>query len=137
MKDLSGTIFLLPFGLFGSGKAKDSPGEGGKAGRAAPRNISAKQAKTIMDEGGPCTILDVRTSGEFRDKHIKGAILIPVDEIEFRAESKLPDKNAVILVYCQSGGRAARAAKMLADMGYTNVSNFGGIMGWPYDTVSG
>ena len=136
MKDLLATIFLLPFGLFGSGKTKDSSSEGGKAARAAPRNISAKQAKAIMDEGGSYTLLDVRTSGEFRDKHIKGAVLIPVDEIEFRAESKLPDKSAVILVYCQSGGRSARAAKLLADMGYTNVSNFGGIMGWPYDTVS-
>jgi len=137
MKNLSGTIFLLPFDFFGHGKAKDPSKDENKEGKAVSRNISAKQAKAIMDEGGPYTLLDVRTKGEFQEGHIKGAVVIPVDEIESRAETKLPDKNAVILVYCASGARSSKAAKILAGMGYTNVNNFGGIMGWPYGTVSG
>ena len=137
MKNLSATIFLAPFDFFGLGKAKDPSKDDKKAGKASVRNISPKQAKDIMDEGKPYTLLDVRTKDEFRGGHIKGATLIPVNEIESSAETKLPDKNAVILVYCQSGGRASRAAKILAGMGYTNVNNFGGIMSWPYDTVNG
>ncbi|MCL2832195.1 MAG: rhodanese-like domain-containing protein [Treponema sp.] len=102
-----------------------------------PKNISAKDAKAVMDSGQPYTLVDVRTRDEFEEKRIKGAINIPVDEVESAAESKLRDKNAVILVYCLSGGRSSRACKLLANMGYTNVSNFGGIMSWPYDTISG
>jgi len=110
--------------------------DNGKPGRAAPKNISAKEAKAIMDEGKPFTLIDVRTADEFRELRIKGAILIPVDEMD-SVQSKLPDKNALILVYCLSGARSTRAAKLLANMGYTNVNNFGGIMNWPYDTISG
>ena len=132
MKNLSVVNVLIPFGFFGK---KDQGGDAGKPAKITARNISAKDAKAIMDSGGPCTILDVRTDGEYNGGHIKGAISIPVDEIEARAEKKLPDKNAVILVYCQSGARSARAARALAGMGYTNVSNFGGIMSWPYEIV--
>jgi len=132
MRNPFSTIFLVPFGFFGSGKEDD-----GKAGKVKARNISPKEAKAIMDEGKPFTLVDVRTPDEFREMHIKGAVLIPVDEIESRAEKKLPDKDAVILVYCASGARSGRASKVLAGMGYTNVNNFGGIMGWPYETVSG
>jgi len=136
MKNLSGTILMAPFGFFGSGR-KDPPEDDGKTVKAAVRNISAKEAKAIMDEGKPYTLLDVRTSGEFGEGHIKGAKLIPVDEVEFRAPKELPDKNAVILVYCASGARSARASKILAKMGYVNVNNFGGIMNWPYETAGG
>jgi len=135
MKTLSSTVFLVPFGFFGSGK--DSPGGDDKPGKVKARSISPKEAKAIMDEGKPFTLVDVRSADEFRESHIKGALLIPVDEVESRAEKKLPDKNAVILVYCASGARSSRAAKILAGMGYTNVNNFGGIMMWPYGTVSG
>jgi len=129
MNILSGTIFLIPFDFFGHAK------DGKKTGKTKPRNISAKEAKAMMDEGGTCTIVDVRTRAEFRERHIKDAKLVPLDEIEFRAETELPDKNAVLLVYCQSGGRSASAVQILADLGYTSVYNFGGIITWPYDTV--
>ena len=132
MKKLSGINFMIPFGFF---EKKDPPADGGKAGKAVHKNISPKEAKAMMDSGGPHTILDVRTESEFKGGHIKGAVLIPVDEIAARAEKKLTDKNAVILVYCASGARSARAAKTLAGMGYTNVYNFGGIMNWPYDVT--
>ena len=128
MKDISSTIFL---GLFGFGKPKDPDAPS----KPKARNISAAEAKAIMDKGEPYKLVDVRTGGEFSEGHIKGAILIPVDEIESRAQAKLPDKDTVILVYCASGGRSSRAAKILAGMGYTNINNFGGIMGWPYGTV--
>ena len=137
MKNGVGTIFLVPFSFFGLDKSKGSSKDANKTGKVVHKNISPKQAKAIMDEGGPYKLVDVRTREEFRDSHIKGAVLIPVDEIASRAEAQLTDKNAVILVYCASGARSTRASKILADMGYINVNNFGGIMNWPYDTVSG
>ncbi len=47
------------------------------------------------------------------------------------------DTDAVILVYCRSGVRSEAASKALIELGYSNVYDFGGIIDWPYDTVSG
>jgi len=130
------TIGVLIFlGFLVGCNAQEQPKGDNQTSTAAPRNISAKEAKAMMDQGGSYTLLDVRTAGEYSDGHIKGAILIPNTEIASRAEKELPDKSAVILVYCRSGARAANAAQTLAGMGYTNVYNFGGIMNWPYGTV--
>jgi len=137
MKKILCIIALLPLGFLMSCHAQEQPRGDSKASVAAPRKISAAEAKAMMDKGGPYTLLDVRTEAEFKDGRIKGAILIPDYEVASRAEKELPDKNAVILVYCRSGVRAARAAQILADMGYVNVYNMGGIMSWPYDTVRG
>jgi rhodanese-related sulfurtransferase len=108
-----------------------------KSAEAVYHKISAEEAREIMESTNGFIVLDVRTEDEYREKRIDGAILIPDHEIQERAESELPDKNAVILVYCRSGRRSANAAKELADMGYTNVYDFGGILDWTYDTVSG
>lgn len=97
--------------------------------------ISAEQAKTIMDEQEDYILLDVRTEGEFAESYIEGAILIPDTEIKGRAEAELPDKDSLILVYCRSGNRSKRAAEALVDLGYTNVQEFGGISDWPYEIV--
>ena len=91
------------------------------------RKISAEEAKGIMDAGGEYILLDVRTQEEFDRKHIEGAVLIPDYEIANRAERELPDKHALILIYCRSGRRSANAAKELIAMGYTNVYDFGGL----------
>jgi len=101
------------------------------------KNISAEAAKKIMDEGKPYILLDVRSQAEFKEIHIPGAVLIPNDQIKARAKTELPDKDALILVYCRSGVRAAGAANDLANMGYKNVYNFGGIMNWAYETARG
>lgn len=101
----------------------------------AVSTIDAKKAKQIMDSEKDYIILDVRTQEEYDDGHIKNAVLIPDYEIEGTAESKLADKNQKILVYCRSGRRSKNAAQTLANMGYTNVYDFGGIIDWPYETV--
>jgi len=128
-------IFLVFAGFLSGCYAQGQSKGDGKTGTVTPKKITAEQAKAIMDKGEPYTLVDVRTPGEFNDGHIKGALLIPVDEIGSRAEKELPDKNAVILVYCRSGVRAGNAAQTLAGMGYTNINNFGGIISWPYGTV--
>ena len=96
-------------------------------------NITAQEAKEIMDAEEGYIILDVRTQAEYDEKHIPGAILIPDYEIKERAEEKLTDKDQLILVYCRSGRRSKLAAEALVELGYTNIKEFGGIIDWPYE----
>ena len=95
--------------------------------------ITAEEAKKIMDSGEEHIVLDTREHDEFDEGHIPGAILIPYTEIENKAEEMLPDKDKLILVYCRSGRRSKIAAESLAKLGYTNVKEFGGIIDWPYE----
>ena len=99
------------------------------------QQITAEEAKKIMDSGEEHIILDTREQDEFDEGHIPGAILIPYTEIENKAEEMLPDKDAQILVYCRSGRRSKIASESLAKLGYTNVKEFGGIIDWPYEVV--
>ena len=100
-------------------------------------NITAEEAKKIMDTESDYIILDVRTEEEFAQGHIPGAMLIPDYAIREKAETALPDKDALILVYCRSGRRSKNAAQILAELGYSNIREFGGIVSWPYETVAG
>ena len=95
--------------------------------------ITAENAKKIMDSGEEHIILDTREQDEFDEGHIPGAILIPYTEIENKAKEMLPDKDKLILVYCRSGRRSKIAAEALSKLGYTNVKEFGGIIDWPYE----
>ena len=95
--------------------------------------ITAENAKKIMDSGEEHIILDTREQNEFDEGHIPGAILIPYAEIEKKAETVIPEKDKLILVYCRSGRRSKIAAESLVKLGYTNVKEFGGIIDWQYD----
>jgi len=99
--------------------------------------ITAEDTKNLMDTESDCIIVDARTEEEFAEGHIPGAILIPEYEIAERARAELPDKDQLILVYCRSGRRSKIASQALADLGYTNVKEFGGIIDWPYNVVEG
>lgn len=96
-------------------------------------NITAEEAKKIMDTETGYVILDVRTQEEYDQGHIPGAILIPDTEIGTRAEQVLTDKDQLILVYCRSGRRSKNASEILVELGYTNIKEFGGILDWPYE----
>ena len=96
-------------------------------------NITAEEAKEIMDSEKGYIILDVREQDEYDAGHIPGAILIPYTQIEEKANEVLPDKDQLILVYCRSGRRSKIAAEALAALGYTNIKEFGGIIDWPYE----
>lgn len=97
-------------------------------------NITAQEAKEIMDTRQDYVILDTRTQEEYDERHIPGAILIPHDQIKDQAESLLTDKDQLILVYCRSGRRSKLASEDLVALGYTNIMEFGGIIDWPYET---
>jgi rhodanese-related sulfurtransferase len=97
--------------------------------------ITQEQAKAMMLEKNGHIIIDVRTREEYDDEHIPGAICIPNESIDIDRPELLPDLNQIILVYCRSGKRSAQAAQKLADIGYTNVYEFGGIIEWTGDVV--
>ncbi len=100
--------------------------------KATYEQISAEQAKKLMDTESDYIILDTRTEEEFAEAHIENAILIPHYEIAQRAEKELPNKDQLILVYCRSGNRSKQASQILAELGYTNIKEFGGIIDWEY-----
>lgn len=99
--------------------------------------ISAIEAKQLMDSSEDYIILDTRTQEEYNESHIPDAILIPYDKIEENAKEMLPDKDSLIFVYCRTGRRSKHAAARLYELGYTNVKEFGGILSWEYETVTG
>ena len=124
------TILLLAVILLTAcGQAKENDRE------AMYVNITAEEAKTIMDTEEGYVILDTRTREEYDQGHIPGAIQISHDEITEKAEEVLTDKDQLILVYCRSGRRSKLAAEALVELGYTNIKEFGGIIDWPYEVV--
>ena len=98
------------------------------------RKITAEQAYEMMNTQ-EVVIVDVRTQSEYDEGHIQNAVLIPNETIGSEPPSNLPDKNAVILVYCRSGRRSEEAARKLVNLGYVRVYDFGGINDWTYGTV--
>ena len=132
MKKVKGLIIMLliSLSLFGMTAC-----DGGNEKSSTYEQITAEQAKTIMDTEKDYIIIDARTEEEFAEGHIENAILIPEYEIAERAEKELPDKEQLILVYCRSGRRSKIASEELVKLGYSNVKEFGGIIDWPYDIV--
>ena len=99
--------------------------------------ISMEEAIAMMEESTDYILLDVRTHEEFAELHIPGAICVPNEEIGTDEIPELPNKEQLILVYCRSGNRSKQASEKLAKLGYSNVYEFGGIIDWPGETVSG
>ena len=98
--------------------------------------IEPEEAKEMMTDDENVIILDVREKDEYDEGHIEGALLLSNNDITFKAEEVLPDKSATILVYCRSGNRSAQASQKLAELDYTNVYDFGGVLDWPYELVT-
>lgn len=74
-------------------------------------------------------LLDVRTAGEYAEGHIENSLNLPLQNIE-QAVSVIKDKDTPLFVHCRSDGRSASATAALKKMGYTNVSDIGGIMSY-------
>ena len=103
------------------------------AGEAAYRQISQEEAKQKMDDE-TVLVLDVREQSEYDAGHIPDAVLLPVNDIdEETAADVIPEKDTTVLVYCRSGSRSKTAAGKLAELGYTEIYEFGGINTWPYE----
>ena len=108
-------------------------GCGGKESDGSYQQITQEKAKKMMDNQ-KVIILDVREQDEYDGGHIPGAVLLPVGTIdEDTAAADIPEKDASVLIYCRSGNRSKTASSTLADLGYTNIYEFGGINTWPYE----
>ena len=106
------------------------------AANAAVPRISSEEAVT-RHANAAAVFVDVRDSGAIAATGtIKGAQRVPRGLIEFMADPATPahnkalTKDAEIYLVCAAGGQAALAGKTLLDMGYTNVTNIGGIGDW-------
>lgn len=121
------TVLLL-VGLTGCGSEKE------RDDTASYQQITAEEAKSMMEEQPDAVILDVREQDEYDAGHIPSAVLLPVGTVnEETAASAIPEKDTVVLVYCRSGNRSKTASQALADLGYTQIYEFGGIKDWPYE----
>lgn len=130
-------VALVPWGCSrGSDPMQRSDGaqNGSPDGDGAQRGLpdgDAELARRLVGEGA--LLLDVRTPDEFADRHLDGAKNVPVDALADgvdEIDALVKDKTTPVVVYCKSGGRAARAKKMLLAAGYTQVTNLGGIDDW-------
>jgi sulfur-carrier protein adenylyltransferase/sulfurtransferase len=92
--------------------------------------IDPSEVNELLDEG--VAIVDVRETEEFAAGHLPGAKHVPKSYLETRIEAAVPDRNAHIVLYCQSGNRSAWAARTLEeDLGYEHVASMtGGITLW-------
>lgn len=75
-------------------------------------------------------LVDVRNPSEYSAGHIPGSCNFAMSRILKEAEEAFEDKRQPLFLYCQSGARSARGAKLLELMGYENVTDLGGISGW-------
>ena len=103
---------------------------------ATYQQITQEKAKEMMQAEDGHIIVDVRRQDEYDSGHIPGAILIPNESIGTEQPKELPDLDQVILIYCRSGRRSKEASQKLADMGYTNIYEFGGIIDWTGEVVT-
>jgi len=83
--------------------------------------VSLEELRARQERGEKFVLVDVREKDEWRQGHIPGSIHIPRGFLEMQAASRLPEKDARIVTICAAGIRSAFAAKVLDDLGYTNV----------------
>jgi rhodanese-related sulfurtransferase len=87
--------------------------------------IQAEQARELIRHGA--RVIDVRSEWEFARRHIPGVINIPGGKLREKIEHEVPDKSAVVLLHCLTGGQSGLSTRVLRRMGYKRVFNLGGI----------
>lgn len=71
--------------------------------------------------------IDVRTPDQYQETHVKGAVNIPLKQLDQRISEVTQDKNDTLHLYCNTGNQSGKAEKLLQDMGYKNAINEGGL----------
>ena len=99
--------------------------------RSRVKETNVEEVKSKLDRGEKFLLVDVREESEFAKDHLPGAIHLGKGVIERDIESRVPDLNTQMVLYCGGGFRSAMAADNLQKMGYTNVFSMdGGVRGW-------
>ena len=97
------------------------------------RKLSFEESHRMLQSGEPLVVLDVREEPEYITGHVPGAELLPVDELNAETAAELiPSPDTPVMVYCRTGFRSGRAARILKRLGYTDIRDMGGLAGWPY-----
>ena len=109
------------FGLFGSTKSSN--------------DLTAGEFKKKIKDDRNGVILDVRTDGEFRMGHIKGAVNIDLLQANFSSRLATLDKSKTYYVYCRSGNRSAKACRLLKSIGCEALNLEGGLGNWDGNIV--
>jgi rhodanese-related sulfurtransferase len=95
------------------------------------KKTDVDEVKERLDRGDRFVLIDVREESEFAKDHLPGAIHLGKGIIERDIETRGPDLNTPVVLYCGGGFRSAIAADNLQKMGYTNVLSMdGGVRGW-------
>ncbi|MDF2567661.1 MAG: hypothetical protein K0R90_1117 [Oscillospiraceae bacterium] len=97
--------------------------------KANQKSITMQQAQAELLKDRAIILIDVRMADEYIQGHIPGSMNIPLNSIQ-DIKTKVPDKSARIFVHCLSGARSQRACGILNTLGYTDVTNIGGINSW-------
>ncbi|NLW11040.1 MAG: rhodanese-like domain-containing protein [Clostridiaceae bacterium] len=100
-----------------------------------PQRIKAAELKEWLEQENPPLVLDVRTSEEYRQAHIPGSKLLPVQQLPSMINNLAEHTDTPVVVYCASGARSGQAARFLAKNGFNEVYDMGGIFSWPYKVV--
>lgn len=98
--------------LTGCGSASDNATGSGNTGQLNPADV---------------TIIDVRTPGEFANGHLQNAVNINLQSADFAEQVSQLSRSGTYVVYCRSGNRSAEAVSQMKDMGFTQVTDAGGM----------
>ena len=92
---------------------------------------TVEELKKLSDSKADVQILDVRTPGETSVGVVDGAIINDISQPDFSKKLAGLDKAKPVYVYCEAGGRSAKAAQMMVEMGFKEVHNVaGGMAAW-------
>lgn len=94
--------------------------------RSCGKDIDYKTMQKMIKENSRIIVIDVRTKDEYNNKHIQGAINIPLQDISERIGTVARNKNDIIILYCEYGGRSRKAMNKLEKLGFVNVYNLDG-----------
>lgn len=94
-------------------------------------HIHGLQAAKLIASQPETIVLDIRTAGEYARSHIKGAINIEYDSMQFPDNLRSLDKAKPYLIYCRSGARSTRSLAIFKQEGFTNIIHMdGGLITW-------
>ena len=95
--------------------------------------LTFEEAHRFLQLHPEAVLVDVREEAEYITGHARDAELLPVDELDAEsADLVIGPKDTPVLVYCWTGRRSCEAAQKLEELGYTEVYDMGGLVGWPY-----
>lgn len=97
------------------------------------KKVDFEEGHRLLTEREGIILLDVREEEEYITGHARDSVLFPLDTINGETAAEIiPDKDTPIMIYCRSGRRSLLAAEIFEGLGYTELYDLGGLIGWPY-----